>query len=244
MPALSYFNVATWFAPKNIVVANLFGVVSGLGFLPITFDWAQITYVGSPLLVPFWASVNVIGGLVVIMWIIAPILYYTNFLYSSYMPVLSAAVFDNTGQVYNVTRILTPDFVFDKAAYQDYSRVFLPVTYVLSYGMQFAGLAALLTHTFVWHGKDMMRSLKKALAEARGQEVPGYQPVESPPEVAVASPTRRPSSARSMDSLGVDDLLSREDVHSRLMKRYKDAPLSWYLVTFLTMTAIGIFIVE
>ena len=41
-PALSYFSVITWFAPRNVVVANLFGVASGLGLFPITFDWAQI----------------------------------------------------------------------------------------------------------------------------------------------------------------------------------------------------------
>ncbi|RSL90231.1 hypothetical protein CEP52_014649 [Fusarium oligoseptatum] len=37
MPALSYFNVITWFAPKNVVIANLFGVSSGLGLFPLTF---------------------------------------------------------------------------------------------------------------------------------------------------------------------------------------------------------------
>lgn len=42
MPALSYFSVITWFAPRNVVVANLFGVASGLGLFPMTFDWAQI----------------------------------------------------------------------------------------------------------------------------------------------------------------------------------------------------------
>ena len=90
MPALSYFSVMTWFAPKNVVVANLvnlsksnlagkrlriyFGVSSGLGLFPLTFDWAQIAYIGSPLLTPFWAAANVIGGLVIVMWIIAPIM--------------------------------------------------------------------------------------------------------------------------------------------------------------------------
>ncbi len=38
--------------------------------------------------------------------------------------------------------------------------------------------------------------------------------------------------------------LFREDVHSRLMKRYPDAPISWYLVTFVSMLAIGMFVVE
>lgn len=51
-----------------------FGVTSGLGLFPMTFDWAQIAYIGSPLLTPFWAAANVVGGLVVVMWIIAPIM--------------------------------------------------------------------------------------------------------------------------------------------------------------------------
>jgi OPT family oligopeptide transporter len=74
MPALSYFNVLTWFAPKDVVVANLFGVASGLGLFPMTFDWAQVAYIGSPLLTPWWAAANVVGGLVIVMWIAAPIM--------------------------------------------------------------------------------------------------------------------------------------------------------------------------
>lgn len=251
MPALSYFSVITWFAPKNVVIANLFGVTSGLGLFPMTFDWAQITYVGSPLLVPFWAAMNVVAGLVVVMWVIAPICYYSNVLYSSFMPILSTAVFDNTGKVYDVSRILTPDFLFDREAYKQYSRVFLPVTYMLSYGVQFAGLAALLTHTLCWHGRDIWQTWKRALAEAREESKVKYQPVSGTPEdedcerTSQDDPlTRRTSQGNRSTASGFDDLLSREDIHSRLMKRYKDAPLSWYLLTFLSMTAVGIFIVE
>lgn len=249
MPALSYFSVITWFAPKNVVVANLFGVTSGLGLFPMTFDWAQITYVGSPLLVPFWAAVNVVGGLVIVMWIIAPLCYYTNVLYSSYMPILSTAVFDNTGKVYDVSRILTPEFLFDRDAYKSYSRVFLPVTYMLSYGVQFAGLAALLTHTVCWHGRDIWHTWKRALAEAREANKVAYEPLsgtptddgeDDPPDRLARHDSQGNRSAHS----GFDDLLSREDIHSRLMKRYKDAPLSWYIMTCLSMTAVGIFIVE
>lgn len=243
MPALSYFNVITWFAPKNVVVANLFGVSSGLGLFPLTFDWAQVTYVGSPLLVPFWAAMNVIGGLAVVMWIIAPILYYTNVLFASYMPILSAAVFDNTGKVYDVSRILTPDFLFDREAYQSYSRVFLPITYVLSYGVQFAALSSLLTHTACWHGRDIWRSWKRALEEAREDGQAKYEPVAGSPGSLPRQSTDE--SGRRMSSAShADGIISREDIHSKLMKRYKDAPLSWYLITFLSMTAIGIFVVE
>ncbi|EFY92715.1 hypothetical protein MAC_01351 [Metarhizium acridum CQMa 102] len=248
MPALSYFSVVTWFAPKNVVIANLFGVASGLGLFPLTFDWAQITYVGSPLLVPFWAAMNVIGGLAIVMWIIAPVFYYANVLYTSYLPILSTGVFDNTGKIYDVSKILTPEFLFDRDAYKQYSRVFLPVTYMLSYGMQFAGLAALLTHTFCWHGKDIWRTWKNSIEEARQNGKPTYRPVPEPQSHPVSSSTGSLGSENysrfSASTSNVDNLISREDIHCRLMSRYKDAPLSWYLLTFVSMTAIGMFIVE
>lgn len=241
MPALSYFNVVTWFAPDNVVVANLFGVVSGLGLFPLTFDWAQIAYIGSPLLTPFWAAMNVVGGLVIVMWIIAPIAYYSNVFYSSYMPILSASVFDNTGKIYDVSKILTPDFLFDREAYSNYSRVFLPITYVLSYGLQFAGLASLLTHTTCWHGKDIYVQWKRSLKEAEEENRPAYQPLQS--EVG-GTPSNGEHHGIAMSSSTFDNIMSHEDVHNRLMRRYKDAPITWYLLTFVTMIAIGIFLVE
>lgn len=245
MPALGYFNVITWCAPDNVILGNLFGVISGLGLLPVTFDWAQIAYVGSPLLVPFWAAVNVISGLAVMMWIIAPILYYTNVLYSAYMPILSTAVFDNTGSAYNVSKILTPEYLFDRSAYKSYSRVFLPVAYMLSYGMQFAGLAALLTHTLCWHGREIWETLKMSWAEARADEKPAYQAVPGSTEDDSSDAVDDDGHTMpSRSNSNLDGLLTREDVHNRLMRRYKDVPLSWYLLICISMTAIGIFVVE
>ncbi|KAK2596753.1 hypothetical protein QQS21_006148 [Conoideocrella luteorostrata] len=246
MPALSYFSVITWFAPDNVVIANLFGVASGLGLFPMTFDWAQITYVGNPLLVPFWAAMNVIGGLAIVMWIIAPIFYYSNVLYTSYLPILSTGVFDNTGKIYNVSKILTPEFLFDEEAYKTYGRVFLPVTYMLSYGMQFAGLAALLTHTFCWHGKDIWRTWKKSMQEARQNGKPEYRSVPEFQSRASSTGSLRGENYTRMSAStsNIDNLLSREDIHCRLMNRYKDAPLAWYLLTFASMTTIGMFLVE
>jgi hypothetical protein len=55
---------------------------------------------------------------------------YANSFYSSYMPILSSDVFDNTAKTYNVSRILTPQFLFDEEAYKSYSKVFMPITCV------------------------------------------------------------------------------------------------------------------
>lgn len=247
MPALSYFSVITWFAPKNVIIANLFGVASGLGMFPVTFDWAQIAYIGSPLLTPFWAAMNVVGGLVIVMWIVAPIAYYKNVFFSSYMPILSSSVFDNTGNIYNVNRILTPDFLFDREAYRNYSRVYLPITYVLSYGLQFAALASLLTHTTCWHGQDIWREWKRSLKEAGEDSKPTYKAIPGTSSGAVrgSSTSNRSSRLRlERSDSHMDNIISQEDVHNRLMRRYKDTPLSWYLLTLVSMTAVGIFVVE
>jgi cytochrome b subunit of formate dehydrogenase len=64
--------------PDNIPVNQLFGVDSGMGMSIVTFDWAQISWIGSPLMFPWWAEVHIFFGFVLFFWIIVPIMYYTN----------------------------------------------------------------------------------------------------------------------------------------------------------------------
>ena len=244
MPALSYFNVLTWFAPNSVTIANLFGVSSGLGLFPLTFDWAQLAYIGSPLLTPWWAAANVFAGLAIVMWIIAPILYYQNALYSAFMPIVSSVLFDNTGKPYDVTRILTPDYLFDEEKFQSYSPIYLPVTYMLSYAVQFASLTALITHTSCWYGKDILAQTKESLLRRSGKTTPDqYEPVRSEdPSVASHGP-----SSTFVDATPVMDAetsLRGTDVHNRLMEHYDDVPSWWYALTGILMLAIGIFVVE
>jgi hypothetical protein len=63
---------------ESRVVNQLFGVATGLGMGVLTFDWTQILYVGSPLMVPWWVQAHAIVGFVVFYWIVCPILYYRN----------------------------------------------------------------------------------------------------------------------------------------------------------------------
>lgn len=60
---LSIFAFATWLAPQNPVVNQLFGGQTGLSLLPITFDWTQIAgYVGSPLIPPWCVSFQLLSS--------------------------------------------------------------------------------------------------------------------------------------------------------------------------------------
>jgi len=160
------------------------------------------------------------------------------------MPILSASVFDNTGKPYDVSRILTKDFLFDEAGFGGYSRVFLPITYVLSYGVQFASLTALVSHTVCWHGHDIWIQTIRSFAEARGEPTP-YQPILDQSESSTKQQKidRKTSGSRLL-APEFDKLMGAEDVHNRLMRRYEDVPASWYLSTGIICFLVGIFVVE
>lgn len=145
-PAVGYFTFLCWIFPKNPVVNQVFGMESGLGVLPLTFDWSQIAYIGSPLVVPAWAILNITASLVFWVYIISPALYYTNTWFSAYLPIQSTSVYDNLGKTYNVTKVIDKShgFSFDLSAYEAYSPVYMPITYAIStFGLQFAAVVAL-----------------------------------------------------------------------------------------------------
>ncbi|KAJ7068462.1 OPT oligopeptide transporter [Mycena amicta] len=163
--ALSYFSWVCWIAPNNNVVNQLFGVNFGLGMGLLTFDWAQIAYIGSPLATPWWAEANIAVGFVFFFWILTPALYFTNTWYSKYMPISSGGSFDNTGHKYKVARILTPESTFDEAAYEAYSPLFLSTTFAISYGLSFASITATITHAFLFFRKQIWTQARRAMHE-------------------------------------------------------------------------------
>ncbi|KAK6594613.1 OPT family small oligopeptide transporter [Botrytis cinerea] len=65
---LSYFTFACWIAPRNPVVNQLFGGVTGLGLIPITFDWT----------VPWYAIANTLIGLLIFVIISSLGVHYTG----------------------------------------------------------------------------------------------------------------------------------------------------------------------
>jgi OPT family small oligopeptide transporter len=163
--ALSYFSWVVWIAPNNIKVGQLFGTVSGLGMSLITFDWTQITYIGSPLATPWWAEANIIGGFVFFFWFLTPILYYSNVWFAQYMPISSRGSYDNTGSPYNVSMILNEQQTLDPTKYAAYSPLFLSTTFAISYGLSFAGITSTLVHTFLYFRKQIWVQSRRSLSE-------------------------------------------------------------------------------
>ncbi|KAJ1020916.1 hypothetical protein NDA18_005763 [Ustilago nuda] len=164
--ALSFFNWVCWIWPNSIPVNLVFGTVRGLGFSVLTFDWTQIIFIGSPLVTPWWAECNIFAGFVGFFWIIAPIMYFKNVWYQSYLPFNSSASWDRFGRPYNISRVIPNGLDLDKEAYEAYSPLYLSTTLSLVYTTGFAMLTSVLTHTALYHGK----ALKKGLQRIRTEE--------------------------------------------------------------------------
>jgi OPT family oligopeptide transporter len=95
------------------------------------------------------------GGFVFFFWLICPILYYTNTWNFAYLPMMNSGVFDNTGASYNTSRIMNVDGTVNAKAYQEYSPLFLPAGYALTYGIAFANLTGIFVHIALYHGKEI-----------------------------------------------------------------------------------------
>ncbi|CAK7241929.1 MAG: hypothetical protein STHCBS139747_003402 [Sporothrix thermara] len=167
--SLTTFAWITWIRPNNVALNQVFGATTGMDLLPMTLDWNQIAgYLASPLVVPSWAILNVLGGGVFFLWIISPALHWTNVWYGRYFPFSSSGTFDNMGLPYNTSRVMNDDYSINDAAYAEYSPVFLSTTSVLSYGLGFASVTAVLVHTFLYHRQTLITAFKEAVRREGG----------------------------------------------------------------------------
>ena len=133
--------------------------------------------------VPWWAQVHIFTGFVLFFWILTPILYYTNVsLISllpnagrspvsqtwelSYFPISANEPYDRFGRPYNISRVLTKDDTFDEEAYNNYSPLFLPATYTITYLLAFALSTSVIVHTILYHGRTLINGAKRLRVEA------------------------------------------------------------------------------
>ena len=71
------------------------------------------------------------------------------------LPLLSSSTFDNTGQSYNITRVVDDNLDFVLSKYQEYSPMYISMSYSLTYGLSFAAVTAIIVHTYLYHGTEI-----------------------------------------------------------------------------------------
>ena len=163
--AMSYFNWMTWFAPDNITLAAVTGSVGGLGLNPFpTWDWSQLTSTTDPLIYPFYSIFNVFLGALITTPIVLAI-WYTNTWNTAYIAINSDHVLDNTGSHYKILRVVDNDTaLFDEEGYKAYSPAYLSAGMALQYGMFFAVYTATITHTILYHRREIVAGFRNLIS--------------------------------------------------------------------------------
>ncbi|KAG0327189.1 hypothetical protein BG004_002816 [Podila humilis] len=160
-PVLASISWICWIKPDNLVLSQITGA-GGLGFGAISLDWNTIVgYLGSPLVIPWWAQVNIGIGFFLIAWVMVPIAYYTNLWDAKKFPILTPTLFRGNGEVYNTTAILTNNEL-DEAKYALYGPLRISTFFALTYGIGFAGLASMVTHTWLYHRHKLVAQWKQS----------------------------------------------------------------------------------
>jgi hypothetical protein len=78
--------------------------------------------------------------------------------YTSYLPLSGSNSYDNTANIYNVSKIVDAHGNFEPAAYEAYSTIFMPVTFALGYGISFAVMSCLPVHVYLYHWDDIRKA--------------------------------------------------------------------------------------
>ena len=73
--------------------------------------------------------------------------------------------YDRFGQPYNITRVLTEDQTFDPVAFDNYSPLYLPASFAITYLIAFALSSAMIVHTVLYHGKTVLHGLTQTRLE-------------------------------------------------------------------------------
>ncbi|CAN6678868.1 unnamed protein product [Malus baccata var. baccata] len=154
---LSIISWICWIYPKSIRAQQIGSGFRGLGVGAFTLDWSVISsYLGSPLISPFFAIVNITVGYIIIMYVIIPISYWKLNLYNARnFAIFSSHLFDSDGQIYNVKGIVNDRFQIDMPAYEKQGFINLSVFFALTYGLGFAAVVSTLTHVALFNGRDI-----------------------------------------------------------------------------------------
>ncbi|CAF5016632.1 unnamed protein product, partial [Rotaria sp. Silwood1] len=169
MPILATFAWICFIQPHNVLLNKLTGIWTfGIGAL--NFKWDRLQYIiTSSLVVPGWAQVNLGIGFFLISWIIAPILYYSNLWNTKSFPIRSRGLYNANAKYYNLSAVLvndsvmSDDFRLNITAYEHYGPVYFGLSDIISYACQFIFIPALLVHTILYHGKDILKQFRTSL---------------------------------------------------------------------------------
>ncbi|CAJ2643130.1 unnamed protein product [Trifolium pratense] len=196
---LSIISWVCWIFPNSVKAQQIGSGKLGLGLGSFSLDWTTIAaFLGNPLVTPIFATINILVGYILLIYMLIPMSYWGLNLYNAKtFPIFSSKLFTAQGEEYNVTAIVNDKFEIDMDAYLKQGHINLSIFFSVSYGLGFAAIISSLTHVAVFNGKEIYGQFR---------------------------------SSRT----------GKEDIHTRMMKKYKDIPNWWFHVTLLASFLIAL----
>ncbi|KAI8541135.1 hypothetical protein RHMOL_Rhmol08G0038900 [Rhododendron molle] len=152
-PMLTSLSWLCWFFPNSILAHQLGSGLRGLGIGALGFDWSSISsYLRSPLASPWFATVNIALGFMLMTYVTAPVAYWLNIYNAKTFPIFSDGLFTSAGQNYNITSIIDENFHIDFEAYDREGPLYISTFFAMMYAFSFACLTATIVHVLLFHG--------------------------------------------------------------------------------------------
>ena len=175
-PMLGSLAFLCWVAPNN-ADANFVGAgLGGMGFLNLSLDWANISNLVNPMIVPFWTSCITFAAFVFSCWVLLPIAKWGKF--GEYKHgLMSNRLLTANGTRYPVTDVMGPDYSFNQTAYEEIGPIYMGTQMIWSLFFDYASY----TSAFTWmmlFGWPQIRATWKKLRnrmKTRGAESINYQ---------------------------------------------------------------------
>ncbi|XP_031479959.2 oligopeptide transporter 5-like isoform X2 [Nymphaea colorata] len=164
-PFASAFSIGCVIWKGSVLAQQLTSGYRGLGIGAFGLDWATISsYLGTPIATPGHAILNVMAGFVLFLYVLVPIAYWTDSYHAKRFPLISSGVFDGAGHRYDTATVINPKtFQFNPEGYSKVGPIHLSPFFVLSYGLNFATLAAIFTHIILFHGRSLWDQTTQAV---------------------------------------------------------------------------------
>jgi len=152
---LSIISWVCWIFPNSVTAHQIGSGKNGLGLGSFSLDWTTIaSFLGNPLVTPIFATVNILVGYILLIYILIPTAYWGFNLYNAKnFPIYSNELFTAQGVRYNVTAIVNNKFEIDMNAYNQQGHINMSIFFSISYGIGFAAIVSTLTHVAIFNGK-------------------------------------------------------------------------------------------
>ena len=102
----------------------------------------------------------VFGFVILAVW-------YTNTWNTGYLPINTKRVFDHYGNLYNVSRAINEEGMYDHEKYMDYSAAYLGAGNSMVHGCFFATYSAAVTYVALFHRHEIALGFKNLWAAIR-----------------------------------------------------------------------------